>query len=154
MFKILKAFILIATLTAATEITATPRVNQPKVGNIPKDLWCITDFIIGLFMGSFGPISALSRDEDCFSVWYAWGVSTIEMSDFFSKKFNTRSASDWTKLFAKLILYGIKSYEVVEVCTSELSWNKKNPWHQNFGFLAKDIKVPHLPTMQDFEGII
>ena len=112
-------------------------------------MWGISDLLIGLFMGSFGPITALSRDEDCFSVWYAWGVSTIEMSDFFAKKFETQSTSDWTKLSVKLVLYIIESYQVVEVCISELSWNKTNPWHQNFGFLAKDIKLPKTPRVKD-----
>ena len=87
-------------------------------------------------MGAFGPITALARDEDCFSVWYQWGASSIELSDFFYKAFDLQSAADWTKLSVKLALYIIESYSVVSVCIDELKWNKANPWTDKFDFLA------------------
>ena len=98
-------------------------------------------------MGAFGPLTALSRGEDCFSSWYIWGVSTIETADFFGKSFNIEDTSDWAKLGVKVNLYAIESYTLITVCMDELVVNKANPWHQNFGFLAKDIDIPTPPKV-------
>ena len=102
---------------------------HPKVSRPPVDTWGYTDIFYGLIMGGFGPFTALSRGEDCFSSWYIWGVSTIEIADFFGKSFDIRDTSDWAKLGVKLQLYGIESYTLVTVCIDELKVNKANPWH-------------------------
>ena len=36
--------------------------------------WAAPDFVTGLLMGAYGPINARTRDGDCFSQWYDWGV--------------------------------------------------------------------------------
>ena len=113
----------------------------------PVDTWGYTDIIYGLVMGAFGPLTALSRDEDCFSSWYIWGVSTIELSDFFGKSFDIEDTSDWAKLGVKVNLYGIELYTLLTVCLDELKVNKASPWHQNFGFLVKDIEIPTPPKV-------
>ena len=107
-------------------------------------------------MGGFGPLAALSRDDDCFSVWYMWGVSTIELSDFFSKKFNSDSTADWTKLSVKLVLYVLESYAVCEYCMAELEHNKLYPWTQNFDFITKGITLPstHPKVLAADTGIV
>ena len=80
-------------------------------------------------MGMFGPLASQARGEDCFSVWFIWGVSSIEYSAFFDKTFNNKSVYDWSKIIVKLVLYIWETYDVLNICVPELQENKENPWH-------------------------
>ena len=39
--------------------------------------WAVPDFVVGIAMGSYGPVNARTRDGDCFSKWYDWGITMI-----------------------------------------------------------------------------
>ena len=54
--------------------------------------WAVPDFVVGLAMGAYGPVNARTRDGDCFSKWYDWGLAMVGLSDYFTKSFDV---NDW-----------------------------------------------------------
>ena len=68
--------------------------------------WAIPDFVVGIAMGAYGPINARTRDGDCFSKWYDWGVSAIELSNYFTKPFDSKDWQTWVGLVIKSLTLG------------------------------------------------
>ena len=68
--------------------------------------WAIPDFVVGIAMGAYGPINARTRDGDCFSKWYDWGVSAIEISNYFTKPFDSKDWQTWVGLVIKSLTLG------------------------------------------------
>ena len=146
-FKLVStAFVL--TIAAAGGGEAEPAYRDT---NFPEGAWGITDWGLGLFIGVYGPLNARARDDDCFSAWYNWGVSSVELSDFFNKRFNDRYWRDYLELVIKLGQYGYETYLVPAICVPELEWNKANPWNTNYGFLAGDVDIPFVGAMSSEE---
>ena len=105
-------------------------VESPTVGaHFPVDPWGISDWVLGVIMGAYGPLASRSRGGDCFSMWYIWGISSIELSNFFNKAFDINSVNDWLGLLIKMTFYTWETYDVPAVCVPEFKWNKANPWH-------------------------
>ena len=140
MFRLITTVFFVTT-TLGTTVSNEHRESPIVEAHFPVDPWGISDWVLGVTMGVYGPLTARARGDDCFSAWYTWGVSSIELSNFFNKAFDINSYSDWLGLFIKLLFYGYDTYNVPAICVPELDWNKKNPWHQNYGFLAKNIPI-------------
>ena len=68
--------------------------------------WAVPDFIVGIAMGAYGPINARTRNGDCFSKWYDWGVSVIEVSNYFTKPFEVKDWQTWISLIIKSLTLG------------------------------------------------
>ena len=144
MFKLIYTtfVVLVATVAAAEKPIVESPIVQGEGDNFPTDPWGVSDWVLGVIMGVYGPLNARARDDDCFSAWYTWGVASIELSNFFNKAFDIHSVKDWMALILKMGLYGYETYLVPAICIPELEWNKANPWNTNFGFLADDVKIP------------
>ena len=98
MLKLLRVAFVVTIAAAAADISSTssaPEAKSPKVGNkgtpFPTDFWGVSDWIIGLVTGGYGPIVTRTRENDCFTNWYRWGISTIEFSNFFAVPFDIKN---------------------------------------------------------------
>ena len=109
---------------------------------MPNHGWEISDFLVGLVMGGYGPLNSYARADDCFSLWYEWGVTAIDFSHYFDKKFDTGKATSWIFLVISLFFLTLKSIDLPQVCYDELMYAKETEWHKNFGFLAGDVDIP------------
>ena len=54
--------------------------------------WSIPDFVVGLAIGTYGSLNSRARDGDCFSQWYDWSFAAMELSNYFTKAFDSK---DW-----------------------------------------------------------
>ena len=133
--------------------------SKPTVGNpfmrgsdenplFPTAAWDASDWSIGVIMGVYGPLASYSRDYDCFSAWYNFGLSTVELSNYFNKPFEVQRLEDWMFLILHSGLYGYEVFLSWDICVRELAYNKENPWRQNYGFLADDVDIPEVPTVR------
>ena len=149
MFKLISTAFVLAIATASAQ---KPMVaSQAEGENFPTDPWGVSDWVLGVVMGVYGPLNARARDDDCFSAWYTWGVASIELSNFFNKAFDIHSVADWASLIIKMGLYSYETYLVPAICVPELEWNKANPWFQNYGFMSNDVKLPFVGAMSSEE---
>ena len=121
MFKLISTAFVLAIATAASKkpILETPQVMM-EGEHFPTDPWGITDWVMGVVMGVYGPLNARARGDDCFSAWYNWGVASIELSDFFNKAFDIHSVRDWAHLIIKMGWYSYQTYLVPGICVPEL----------------------------------
>ena len=104
-------------------------------------------------MGAYGPLNAYARDQDCYSAWYSWGVSAIEFSIWFDAPFEG-TAGEWIAILIKMGVTGVLTFDVPYICIKELNKNKKDPWHDNFGFLTNDISLPIIGAASDNDDFI
>ena len=150
MFKLISTVLVVLIANVAAE---RPIVESPIVegDSFPTEPWGISDWVLGVIMGVYGPLNARARGDDCFAAWYTWGVASIELSNFFNKAFDIHSVRDWAALILKMGIYGYETYLVPAICIPELEWNKENPWNQNFGFLANDVDIPFVGAMSSEE---
>ena len=150
MFKILTAITVLAVASADT-LNERPKVESPMVekNNFPNQGWEISDWIVGLTMGVYGPLSSMARDDDCFSAWFNWGTAAIEFNKYFDRKFDTKRWQDWFGLVIQTTIIGFKTAAVPIVCSEELDYAKETEWHKNFGFMA-DVAMPTRPLVQEY----
>ena len=106
--------------------------------------WAAPDFVTGLLMGAYGPVNARTRGGDCFSQWYDWGVSSIELSNFFTRPFNARDWRTWTRLAIKGTMGIVSTYFVWDRCVMDLDEAKELHWNHYYGFKSEDISMPHV----------
>ena len=132
----------IAVLAVASgkAVEETPVVEAGK-GHFPNKGWEVSDWSVGLVMGAYGPLVSYARNDDCFSAWYEWGITAIDFSHLFDKKFDTGKAKSWIFLAISLFFFTKKSINLPQVCYDELKYAKETEWHKNFGFLADDVEV-------------
>ena len=93
MFKFITAASVLAVASASN--IESPMVESEishHQSHFPNKGWEISDWLVGLTMGTYGPLVTMARDEDCFSAWYTWGATCIEMSKYFDKQFETKEA--------------------------------------------------------------
>merc|ERR1712226_846731 len=140
--KMLRLISTIAVLAVASgkAVEETPVVEAGK-GHFPNKGWEISDWSVGLVMGAYGPLVSYARNDDCFSAWYEWGITAIDFSHLFDKKFDTGKAKSWIFLAISLFFFTKKSINLPQVCYDELKYAKETEWHKNFGFLADDVEV-------------
>ena len=152
MFKLLTMFTVLAVATAKT-VEEKQQIESPLVQlknpHFPDKGWEISDWLVGVVMGGYGPLVSYARDGDCFSSWFAWGTATIEFSKYFDRNFDTKSWTAWTSLVISLFFFTKESVNLPQVCADELKYAKDTQWHKNFGFLA-DIKFPKVPYVQNY----
>ena len=148
----------IYTITASLMFSAIlkPVAGNPFIpgsdvnGSFPTEAWGISDWTIGVVMGVYGPLASYSRDYDCFTAWYNFGLSTVELSNYFNKPFEYDRLADWMFFFLHSGFYGYEIFLSWDTCVRELAWNKDNPWRDNFGFLA-DLEIPFVRAMSTSE---
>lgn len=129
----------------------SPKVSSPVVGrHFPIEFWGILDWTVGLILGAYGPILKMTRDEDCFSAFYKFGVEAVSYSGFFSKQFDINDFGSWMGLSMKFLFHSfLATFTVVRTCISELEQNRDIPWHLNFGFLENDIEIPLIKNLKE-----
>merc|ERR1711862_997944 len=115
-----------------------------KQKSFPNAGWEISDFLVGLTIGAYGPVMQMARDDDCFSSWYAWGTVAIEFSIYFDRHFDTESWLDLDIFFIIILFFVYQSVVLPGKCIDELNNAKETKWFENFGFLA-DIEAPKVP---------
>ena len=127
--------VLSSSIAAGTE-------TRPKVGRsaFPTNPWGISDFGVGFVLGSFGPIAELSRGGDCYSGMYDWGKEAISFSRYFDRSFPA-DAEEYSILIIKSLYYAYLTYNWIAVCVAEHAQNKREPWHHNYGYLSRDVRV-------------
>ena len=128
-FKLVFTALVLAVSNAAEAAEGETKEAVIRDTSFPETGWGITDWALGVFIGVYGPLNARAREDDCFSAWYTWGVSTVELSDFFNKRFDNSFWRDYLELIIKLGQYGYETYLVPAICVPELEWNKANPWN-------------------------
>ena len=116
----------------------SPTVQAPS--HFPDHGWEISDWIVGLTMGGYGPLVAYAREGDCFSAFYEWGISAIDFSHLFDKKFKTNKAKSWIFLAISLFFFTKSSVDLPQVCYDELKYAKETEWHKDYGFLSGDVE--------------
>ena len=136
----------IITITAIIAVAAS--TNQLQASNdkearegyfaIP---WSIPDWLVGLSIGVYGSLNARARDGDCFSKWYDWGFAAAELSNYFTKPFDTRNWQVWAGLVIKTGTMASGTYFTWNRCIKDLADAKDTKWSDNYGFLSEDIEV-------------
>ena len=126
-------------ISTVTTLLFIGAIAKPTVGNpfipgsdenplFPTEAWSVSDWSIGVIMGVYGPLASYSRDYDCFSAWYNFGLSSVELSNYFNKPFEWQEWADWMFLILHSGFYGYEIFLSWDICVRELAWNKENPW--------------------------
>ena len=97
--------------------SATPVVEMSKY---PDQGWEISDWLVGLMMGSYAPLVSYARDDDCFSAWFGWSVAAIDYSKYFNRGFNAKSVLSWIFLGISMFFLIKRSIYLPQVCYDEL----------------------------------
>merc|ERR1712003_456567 len=150
MYKLIAAIAIVA-VTSANSIEEKPHVESPRVqqNNFPDKGWEISDWVVGLIMGGYGPLVSMARDDDCFSSWYNWGLAAIEFSRYFDRNFDVKSWTNWVGFIITLTIFFFKNLALVHNCKAEIEHAKESKWFESYGFLA-DLKVPDVPKVMAY----
>ena len=98
--KIITITAIIAVASATNQLQASNDRAEAKEGYFAIP-WSIPDWLVGLSIGVYGSLNARARDGDCFSKWYDWGFAAAELSNYFTRPFDTRDWKTWVSLVIK-----------------------------------------------------
>ena len=104
--------------------------------------WAVPDFVAGITMGSYGPVNSRTRDGDCFSKWYDWGITMIGLSDFFTKPFEVKDWKTWVSVIIYSGSWGYSTYNLIDRCIEDLDVAEQLHWNHHYGFKAEDVSIP------------
>ena len=106
--------------------------------------WAVPDFVVGLAMGAYGPVNARTRDGDCFSKWYDWGLAMVGLSDYFTKSFDVKDWQTWVSVVLSAGTLGSSTYFTIDRCLNDLDVAKQLHWNHHYGFKAEDVSIPQV----------
>merc|ERR1712083_11431 len=145
LLNMIRFLVAISVLAVATAADEKKRVESPFVGgptNFPDHGWEISDWVNGLIIGTYGPLAAYARNDDCFSSWFMWGSIVVKFSKYFDKGFDVNGWASWLFLTIQMIALGLRTSKLPRACKQELKQAKLLDWHEDFGFLSADVQLP------------
>ena len=110
----------LATLTMATSgeftIVEGERDQHPIVEKstyFPINGWGVTDWFIGLVIGTYSNLQDRWRNGDCRAKWYKLGANLVGYADYFNSPFDVNDASTWVSLVLGTAVTGINIWKLV-----------------------------------------